>query len=237
MNKLCYEKVQKEDFCSAEEDFRIIFKQEVVAKNMLTVKKKKYAIWSVSEEGAKVDDITIKGMEIIRSDSPVIIKKQLRSLLQQILRGLDDEGIAKAISSYKEELKSATPQDIASNIGVNALKKYIINGELVEKGATMQAKAVYYWRKLRKDFGLESKYDDIEEGNKTKVVSLLKNPYGIEAIAFPGEWPDEFEAKGIRINYKEMIEKHFLNKLEMLLAPLGKAHLMNENSQLFNMLF
>ena len=222
---------------------------------MIVNKKKKYALWAVSEEGARVDEITIKGMEIIRSDSPIMIKKQLRDLVQQILRGADDDALYELIAKYREELKSATPSEIAENKGVNNVNKFIKAGEAHDdddswaegagesdgqelgKGATMQAKAVFNWRVMREKLKLEDQYEDIEEGNKTKIVYLMKNQYGIEAIAFPDVWPSEFDVAGLHIDYKKMIENHFTNKLAMLLGPLGKAHLMSDTHQLLNLFF
>ena len=90
---------------SNETDFRIKFKQEIVAKSILFVKKKKYSAWHTNEEGVAVDKIKTTGLEIVRSDTPEVVRPMLKDIMNMILKGVGDKDLSSAIDKYKKELQ------------------------------------------------------------------------------------------------------------------------------------
>lgn len=224
VNEVCYREVQRKMYNSNVTDFRIKFKQEMVAKTALFVKKKKYGYWAVNEEGAPMDKIKVTGLEIIRSDTPEAIRPRLKEVMDMILKGETDDALVKIIDQYKKELRKVYPEEIAVNIGASDVDKYVSAAGEIIKGTPFHLKGINNYRNLLKHLGLEDKYEDITSGAKTKVVYLKKNPLNIDVMSFL-RWPTEFD-KVIQIDYEKMLEKYFISKIEILLEPMKKTDLL-----------
>lgn len=235
VNENVFNHVQLNEYNSSVEDFKIEFKQEIIAKSGLFVLKKKYVLHIINKEGIVVDDTLIKGLEIIRSDTPSIVKPMLKELVKLILEHDDDDSIIlDKIEYYKNELRKARPEEIASNIGVKNMEKYIVNNE-IQKGTPGQLRAAHYYNTVLNDLNLTEKYGKIEDGGKIKIVYLKNNMYNINKIAFT-TWPVEFNDI-FQIDYNTMIDKYFIKKTEIILKPINKEHLLNGNINTFNLMF
>lgn len=227
VNNRVYNETQKIDYNSQVEDFKIGFKQEIVAKKALFVKKKKYAYWCVSEEGVPVDKLSVTGLEIVRSDSSEAVRDRLKNVYQMILKDESENKIKNRIEQYKKELKNVSPEEIAANISVNNINKYIINGEHI-KGTPWHIKGVANYRKILKILDIEQKYEDIHEATKAKVLYLKPNKFGIDVITF-NRWPHELDDT-IQPDYDIMVEKFFLKKIGFLLEPMDKMYILEGKS-------
>jgi len=221
-----FNETQLIDYNSQVHDFKIAFKQEIIAKTALFIKKKKYAYWLLNDEGVPTDKIKVTGLEIIRSESAEAIRPRLKDVMEQIMRQKADNDISKLIRIYKNELNKLSPEELAANIGINGIKKYLGTGSPI-KGTPWHVKGVHGYRVLLKELGIENKYEDIHEGLKAKVVYVKKNPYNIETITFH-EWPKEFNTV-IDYDKEKMIEKFFVNKARFLLNPIGKESIIDSD--------
>jgi len=227
VNEKIFEEVQISDYNSQVHDFKIGFKQEIIAKNALFVKKKKYAFWCVDEEGIPTDKMEVTGLEIVRSDSSEAIRERLKHIMEMIIKGFPDDEIINVIDKYKKELMKVYPEEIAANISVNNINKYVVNG-ISQKGAPWHIKGVNNYRKLLKELNIQDHYEDISEGIKVKVVYLKKNPFNFETLSFI-RWPKEFD-KAITVDKSLMIEKFFIKKIRSLLEPINKKDLLANKS-------
>jgi len=223
INDRSYRDVQRKHYNCLEEDFRIKFKQEIIAKSALFVMKKKYSLWCVDEEGIPTDKMKTTGLELVRSDSPEAVRPRLKAVMEMILKGAPDTEIATIVEKFKTELYSVMPEEIAVNVGISNISKYSDNG-VATKGAPWHVKGALNYRFLLKDLKLEGQYDDIEEGAKAKVVYVKKNIYKLESIAFQ-RWPVEFETV-VKVDYSTMVEKYFTAKVSTLLEPMNKQALL-----------
>lgn len=223
VNKRTFEEIQMIDYNSQVTDFIIGFKQEIIAKTALFVKKKKYAYWVLNEEGTPCDKLAVTGLEIVRSDSGEAVRERMKIIYDMILRDKPENEISNKIEKFKQELKKVSAEEIAANIGVNNLQKYIVDGRPV-KGTPWHIKGVANYRNLLKLLKLENEYEDIHDATKAKVVYVKPNQYGIETISFT-RWPKEFEFT-IQIDYDTMIEKFFLKKIGFLLEPMGRMDIL-----------
>ena len=235
VNSKSYRETQRKFYNSNDTDFRILFKQEVIAKSALFISKKRYAMWNVDEEGAPVDKIKNIGLEIVRSETPVSIKPKLKELVSMILRNVPDSELKTKMSAYKSELFKAPPHEICVNIGITDIEKYSDSKGDAVKGAPWHVKGALNYRKLLKILHLEDKYENISAGGKAKVVYLKKNQYNMDTITFH-RWPVEFD-EIIQIDYNRLIENFFTNKAEMLLSPMGKVALLNAKETSIDMFF
>jgi DNA polymerase elongation subunit (family B) len=220
----CYDEVQKLTYNSQVDDFRITFKQEIIAKTALFVKKKKYAYWCVEESGAPVDEIKVTGLEIVRSDSAEAVRERLRVVIEMILKSADEDDIITIISQYKKELKNVLPEEIAANIGVKNIEKYVNEKHEWIKGTPWHVKGVANYRKLLDMFKLHKTYEDIHSGLKARVVYIKPNPYKIETVTFH-RWPKEFN-EAIEIDFDKMIDKFFIKKIRILLEAMSRVDLL-----------
>jgi len=221
-----FNETQLRDYNSQVKDFKIAFKQEIIAKTALFVKKKKYAYWLLNKEGVPKNDIKVTGLEIVRSESAEAIRPRLKSIMEMIMKQKNDEDIGKAMRKYKKELNQLTPEDLAANIGINNIRKYL-GGGIPKKGTPWHVKGVYSYRLLLKELGIENKYEDIHEGLKAKVIYIKKNPYNIETITFH-EWPKEFDDV-VQFDSETMIDKFFVKKVRLLLNPIGKEAIIDSD--------
>jgi DNA polymerase elongation subunit (family B) len=236
VNKRIYEETQLIDYNSPVTDFKIGFKQEIVAKTALFVKKKKYAYWCINKEGLPEDKLSVTGLEIVRGDSAEAIRTRLKHVYELIMKGAADDEIISTITKYKNELKKVSPESIASNIGVNGLRKYIKSDGPI-KGTPWHVKGAYNYHLLLKELGLGEKYERITEGSKSKVLYIKTNRYNVEVLTFL-RWPKEFDLH-LMVDYDMMIDKFFLNKISFLLEPMGKADLLvaGESNRILNAFF
>ena len=235
VNKRAYEETQLIDYCSQEHDFKCKFAFEVVAQSGLWAAKKKYGVWVVWKEGKQKDEIKVTGLEIVKSDSPPIIREALKDILTMILKNKPDDELRAKIKEYKEKFKSLTPAEIATNTACNDLKKYLTPELEIKKGTPHHIKGVINYKRLLKHLKLIKKYGDIGEGEKAKVVYLKPNSFGAESLTFI-EWPKEFD-QAILIDFDKMIEKSFINKIGLLLEPMNRLNLLNENEIVLNTFF
>lgn len=237
VNTNSYEKTQIRDFNSQEHEYKISFKQEIVAKSGLFVAKKKYCLYIVDNEGVKpLDPLKVTGLEVVRSDTPIAVKPYLRSILIDILEDMTDEELKDKIYEYKNSLMSAVPEEIASNIGVHNINEYINSDGEYKKGTPRHLKGAAALKMLSESLGLQDKIEEIKEGEKSKVVYLKQNKWNIETLAF-NNWIPEFTEAGLEIDYDKMIEKTFIEKVKMFLVPMKKEYLLEKTSDVFNDFF
>jgi len=224
VNKRIYNETQLLDYNSQVKDFKIEFKQEIIAKSALFLKKKKYAFWCVDEEGTPVDKMSVTGLEIVRSDSSEAVRPRLKHIMEMILKLEPEDKLTETIKKYKKELLKLSPEDLAANIGINNLKKYIVDGKPT-KGTPWHVKGASNYRNLLKFLNIENYYEDIHEGVKAKVVYIMKNQFNYQTITFH-IWPKEFN-NVLQFDKKIMVEKFFINKIKTLLEPMKKEYLIN----------
>ena len=224
VNERIFKETQLIDYNSQVKDFKIEFKQEIIAKSALFIKKKKYAFWCVDEEGTPVDKMSVTGLEIVRSDSSEAVRPRLKHIMELILKRKPEDEITETIIKYKRELLKLTPEELAANIGINNLTKYIVDGKTT-KGTPWHVRGVSNYRNLLKILKIEDNYEDIHEGLKAKVVYIKKNQFNYQTITFH-KWPKEFNDV-LQFDKETMVSKFFINKIKTLLEPMKKEYLIS----------
>jgi hypothetical protein len=224
INDRTLNEIQYGTYKSQVTDVPIKFEKEKIAKSGLFVAKKKYSTSCLWIEGDRKESIKTTGLEVVRGDSSEAVRDRLKDIMSMILRDKPDEEISKKINKYKKELMNVYPEEIAGNIGVNGLDKWLHNGKYI-KGTPWHVKGVSNYRLLLKELGIVNEYEDVHEGAKCKVVYVKKNKYNMETISFL-RWPKEFN-KVVEVDMKVMVDKFFLNKIGILLKPMNKMSMMN----------
>lgn len=215
-------------------------KQEVVVERGYFSGKRRYAMYIVNKEGVPVEELDMKGLDLMKSNMPVTYKKFGESIIQEIMFGKTREDINKRIVEFKSFLKTQSWDVVAKPTGVKQIRKYIKrsprNGEIfseLETKCPINTKAAIYTNDLLRFKRLDKTYSCFVEGDKMKYVTLKKNPYNISVIGFKGNNEDpEFLTSLIEefVDRDEIFNSVLLNKLSTIYEDLGWEFIsLNEN--------
>lgn len=206
-------------------------KQEVVIERGYFSGKRRYAMYIVNKEGVPVEELDMKGLDLMKSNMPVTYKKFGESIIQEIMFGKTREDINKRIIEFKKYLKTQSWDVVAKPTGVKQIRKYIKrsprNGEIfseLELKCPINTKAAIYTNDLIRFKKLDKQYSCFVEGDKMKYVTLKKNPYNISVIGFKGNNEDpEFLTSLIEeyVDREEVFNSVLLNKLSTIYEDLS----------------
>ena len=100
-------------------------KQEVIAKSVLLLAKKRYGQWIINENGQVCNKLDIKGLDIIRSSTPPAFRIIMKQILKDILTDVDKDIIDKSIIDFKNTMKELSVDEIVNATGVKGIEKYV----------------------------------------------------------------------------------------------------------------
>ena len=201
------------------EKHRLEIKQEMIARTgFWTKKKKRYALWIISDNGVPMDKLEVKVLDIVRSSFPKSFQIIMKDILIDILKGKPKTDIDEYIISFKTQLNSLVYHEIAKTSSIKDIKKYqdpVIDDVLGKffKGTPSHIKAAISYNKLLKLFKCPPKFAPIRNGDKIKIVYLKNNKYGLEELAFKGDRDPEEIIKFIIEN---------LDPTELFMSELDK---------------
>jgi DNA polymerase elongation subunit (family B) len=205
-------------------------KQEVIAKSIIVTGKRRYAMYIINKEGVSVEELDMKGIELMKSNMNKIFKKFGENLIKEILFGKPKPEIDKSVIEFYKSLAGLEPKYLGKPTGVQKLNSYVKktakSGEIFsefELGAPANTKAAIRYNDLLRFKRLDKKFEGIIEGDKIYIVNLIKNPYHIDTIAFPNsKISPEIEAFIKKfIDIDSIFESILLNKLKSFYDDLG----------------
>jgi DNA polymerase elongation subunit (family B) len=188
------------------EKHRLEIKQEMIGRTGFWQKKKRYALWIISDNGVPMDKLEVKGLDIVRSSFPKSFQKLMREVMVDILKDKDKEEIDENILTFKRNLNTVLFSEVAKTSSIKDIKKYasMVSDDVLGKfgkGTPSHIKAAMNYNNLLKVFGCPPKFPPIKNGDKVKIAYLKANKYGLEELAFRGDSdPDEII---------EFIKEHF----------------------------
>jgi DNA polymerase elongation subunit (family B) len=188
------------------EKHRLEIKQEMIGRTGFWQKKKRYALWIISDNGVPMDKLEVKGLDIVRSSFPKSFQKLMKDVMVDILKDKDKEEIDENILTFKRNLNTVLYSEVAKTSSIKDIKKYasMVTDDVLGKfgkGTPSHIKAAINYNKLLKVFGCPPKFPPIKNGDKVKIAYLKANKYGLEELAFRGDSdPDEII---------EFIKEHF----------------------------
>ena len=165
--------------------------REVVASKGLFITKKRYAVMIIDKEGRRVDTdgkpgkVKAMGLDLKRSDTPVVIQNFLSDVLHDVLTGAGKEQVVEKIREFKYAFKERPGWEKGSPKRVNNLTMYGKKEEREGK-ANMpgHVRAALNWNNLRKMNG-DNYSLQIVDGMKTIVCKLKSNALGWTSIGYP----------------------------------------------------
>jgi DNA polymerase elongation subunit (family B) len=196
----------------------LVFKLEVVADRGLWSAKKKYALHVYSSEGVRYEkpEIKIKGLTIVQSSTPGIVRKHLKKSVELLLTSTEDE-LRKYARFVEEEFMKTPPEKIAFPRSANNIAHYSSPRTIYGNKTPIAVRASLLYNHYLKEYNLTTKYEAIREGNKIKWLYLREpNIIGEDVIGFQTVLPEEFKLHKY-VDYNLMFEKTYLKPLNDLL--------------------
>jgi len=203
-------------------------KQEVICAGVLTTGKRRYAMYVTNKEGVNVEELDMKGLELMKSNMNKLFKKFGEQFIKDVLFGRDRTEIDNSIIDFYKSLKTLDPKVLGKPMGVKQISSYYIParaGEMFSSfrlKAPSNTKAAVRYNDLLRFKKLDKKYESIVEGDKLFIVNLKQNPYNLETIGIPNASvpPEIEEFVKAYIDVEEIFESLLGNKLKNLYGDL-----------------
>ena len=212
-------------------------KQENIASAGVWKAKKRYAQWLVYKDGLKVDELDVKGIEIVRSDFPKVFQEFMKDIIIKMI--LDDDRVAinNDILDFKRKLRENPIKSIMYSTGVNfgEYEKLKENVFRHPKGTPVHVKASFNYNDLIKYYSINARA--IRTKSKIKWAYVRQpNEYNISEIALSGynDPPliEEFVSK--YFDYDTMFENGVINKIQEFFDIFGWGKIiLNDNVNKF----
>lgn len=205
-------------------------KQEVIAKSLITTGKRRYGMYITNKEGVAVEELDLKGLEVMKSNINPIFKKFGTGFIKNILFKKPKAELDNDIINLYKDTKQIDPRKLGKPTGVKNIDIYIkrksdstsMFSELIV-GTPYNSRAAVTYNDILKFKNLDKDYESIIEGDKIYVINLKENPYRIPTIAIPSgsKIPNEIE-EFIKefIDIESIFESSILEKLKELYKDL-----------------
>jgi DNA polymerase elongation subunit (family B) len=197
---------------------RINFKREKIIEKMIITGKKRYGMIVHDSEGYryKEPEIVIKGLEVVRSDTPDNARKKLEEATKIILTK-SEQDIQDFVEKYRTEFMKLPLEEIAQPTGVYGLDRYRDADIIYSKGTPSHIKAALVHNDFVIKNKLEKDYELIKDGDKIKLISLkMPNPMMNDRFAVKNSF-DKIFGIDKYIDYNKQYQSSFLTPLERLL--------------------
>ena len=218
--------------------------REIVASKGLFITKKRYAVLYYDKEGKRADvdgkpgKIKAMGLDLKRSDTPVVIQHFLEEVLKKVLTGAEKQEVLDYITEFRTEFKTRPGWEKGSPKRANNITEYQAK-EAKQGKANMpgHVRASINWNTLKRMNG--DKYSmGITDGAKVIVCKIKDNPMGFTSVAYPVDelrLPTWF--KELPFNDAEMENTVIDEKLENLIGVLEWDISQTRSDNTFSKLF
>lgn len=200
---------------------RIEMNRESLADKAIWTAKKHYILNLRDDDGFRLETpkLKIKGIECVRSSTPLVVRDAIKEALFKIMNGTQDD-LKNYVNKFRDEFTQMPFEKIAFPRSVAGLKKYASDTAIYSKGTPIQVKGALLYNYLLKKHGIKN-MEPIQEGNKIKF-SYLREPNMLQTnvIAAPGELPEKFGLQEY-LDYDTQFEKSFLDPITGITDIIG----------------
>lgn len=202
-------------------DPRFVFKREAIADVGSFLMKKRYIIRILDEEGVPMNKFKYVGVELARSTTPKPVKAIIQKTIETAFLTKDAKKTNEVFREAYDLFKGLSVSEASFRKAVKEPDKYTAGASLnkFNKGTPCHVKAALAYNFLLEKYKLTQKYESIKSGQKVKFFYASKNPYGLDAIAFNGDYPVEFN--DIKIDYDKMFNKIVVPPIESVYEAIG----------------
>jgi hypothetical protein len=159
-------------------------------------------------------------LESVKSSTPEICRDAFQESVRLILQ--DDElALQKFIGEFNKSFMTRPFEEIAFPRGVSDIEKWKDATRHYKPGTPFHVKGALAYNELVNKHGLKSKYREIKNGDKIKLVYLKNaNPTIANVMAFPDVLPPEFKLDKY-VDRVLQYKKSFLHPIETVLNIIG----------------
>jgi DNA polymerase elongation subunit (family B) len=202
--------------------------RELVASRGLFIKKKRYAVMVIDNEGKRLDKdgkpgkVKPMGLDLKRSDTPKVIQDFLSEVLETVLDAATTDEVIEHIREFKKDFTTRPGWEKGSPKRVNNLTMY---SEREKKHGKINmpghVRAAMNWNNMKR-MNSDNYSTTIMDGMKVIVCKLKSNALGWTSIAYPTDetrLPEWF--KELPFDETDMEATVIDKKLDNLLGVLG----------------
>jgi len=230
LNKVCEEKLEPFIESSYQElatyvnaySQKMQMKRENIADRGIWTAKKRYILNVWDSEGVRYSEpkLKIMGIEAVKSSTPAPCRTMIKDALKLMMNGTEDD-VIKFIDDARKKFNNLPPEDIAFPRSVSDVKKHKSHSTIYAKGSPIHVRGALLYNHYIKEYGLQNKYSEINNGEKIKFIYLKKaNPIRENVISFISEFPREIGVDKY-IDYELQFNKAFLEPLKTILDAIG----------------
>jgi DNA polymerase elongation subunit (family B) len=221
-----------------------VLKQEVIAEKAYWSGKRRYAMYIVNKEGVEIEELEMKGLDIMKSNFPPYFRNFGEGLIKNILFSKSKEGIDKDVMDFKNSMQTVEWIKLLKPMGLKKMGEYIerrpMAGELFSKlklKCPVNTKAAIATNDILRFKGLTVKYPEFTIGDKMYIAILKPNPYQLTVVGLNGynDAPEILDLVDKYIDRDGLFDSVIRNKLETVYNDLGWTLNLNPNiSKFFN---
>jgi DNA polymerase elongation subunit (family B) len=165
--------------------------REIVASKGLFITKKRYAVLYYDKENKRADidgkpgKIKAMGLDLKRSDTPVVIQDFLSDVLTKVLNGAGEQEVLDFIADFRTDFKTRPGWEKGSPKRANNISQYRDKEKKAGKtNMPGHVRASINWNTLKRM--MDDKYSmNIVDGAKVIVCKLKDNPMAYTSVAYP----------------------------------------------------
>jgi len=217
-------------------------KQEVIAEKAYWSGKRRYAMYIVNKEGVEIEELEMKGLDIMKSNFPDLFRNFGEDLIKNILFGKSKTEIDKDVMEFKKMVNTIDWIKLLKPTGLKKIGEYIerkpMAGEIFSKlklKCPVNTKAAIATNDILRFKGLTKKYTEFTIGDKMYVAILKPNPYQLTVVGLNGynDSPEIIEIVEKYIDREGLFDSIMRNKLETLYNDIGWELTLNEHISKF----
>ena len=177
-----------------------------------------------------VEELDVKGLDLMKSNFPPLFKKFGEDLIKQIMFGKSKPSIDSQVLDFRESLQTIEWKKILKPTGLKQLKEYTERGpgagEIFSKlklKCPINTKAAIFYNDFLRFKKLDKINSLFQVGDKMFLAYLKNNPYKIDVIGFNGydDPPEIIEFINTYIDRDGIFDGVMKNKLETLYKDIG----------------
>jgi hypothetical protein len=218
------------EFFNIQSKHHFVLKQEVIAEKAYWAGKRRYAIYIVNKEGVEIEELEMKGLDIMKSNFPPYFRNFGEELIKSILFGKSKTEIDKFVMDFKNSMHTIEWIKLLKPTGLKKLDEYIerrpMAGELFSKlklKCPINTKAAIITNDLIRHKGKQKQYPEFTLGDKMYIAYLKPNPYKIDVIGYNGynDMPEITTLIDKYIDRDGLFDSVIRNKLETVYQDIG----------------
>jgi hypothetical protein len=219
-----------QDLFNMHDKHHFMLKQEVIAEKAYWSGKRRYAMYIVNKEGVEIEELEMKGLDIMKSNFPDYFRNFGEELIKNILFSKSKEEIDKDVMDFKNSIQTVEWKKLLKPTGLKKIGEYTERkpapGELFSKlklKCPVNTKAAIITNDILRFKGLTKKYPEFTIGDKMYIAILKPNPYQIEVIGLNGynDAPEILEIVNKYIDRDGLFDSVIRNKLEGVYNDIG----------------